>query len=138
MRNHTGIVADASTCRRHCESKHAVNPTHFWKRDARSLPAQGKYRNWCKKTGFESKLAGDIAARKLKLEQSQRTIDSYLVEKNFPDGTASYSDDLFQQAAIEWLVATDQVSLDMHFGLAMVLLMLCSRLTRLNIRSSRK
>ena len=29
IRNHTGIVADPSTCRRHCESKHAVIITLF-------------------------------------------------------------------------------------------------------------
>ncbi|KAH9159939.1 hypothetical protein EDB89DRAFT_1857309, partial [Lactarius sanguifluus] len=84
------IVADASTCRRHCESKHA-----------------GKYRNWCKKVGFESKLAGDVAARKLKAEQSQCTIDSHLVEKKSAN-QVTYSDNLFRQVAIEWLVATDQ------------------------------
>ncbi|KAH9969346.1 hypothetical protein BJV74DRAFT_889793 [Russula compacta] len=70
--NHTGIVADPSTCRQHCELKHA-----------------GKYRNWCKKAGFELKLAGDVAAWKLKAKQSQWTIDGHL-------------------ASIEWLVATDQ------------------------------
>jgi hypothetical protein len=98
-----------------------VNPIYFSKRDSRSLPAQGKYRNWCKKVGFESKLAGDVAARKLKQEQLQRTIDSYLAEKTLPDRTVSYSDELFQQAAIEWLVATDQVRLGTH----LILLWFC-------------
>jgi hypothetical protein len=73
--------------------------------------SQGKYRNWCKKAGFESKLAGDVAARKLKAEQSQQTIDGHLVEKKSADRTVYYSDKVFRQAAIEWLIATDQVSL---------------------------
>ncbi|KAF8476568.1 hypothetical protein DFH94DRAFT_634910, partial [Russula ochroleuca] len=85
------IVADASTCRRHCGSRHA-----------------GKYRDWCQKAGFESKLAGDVIARKLKAGQSQRTIDSYLVEKKSTNKPVAYSDRLFLQAAVEWLVATDQ------------------------------
>ncbi|KAH9983971.1 hypothetical protein BJV77DRAFT_953457, partial [Russula vinacea] len=85
------IVAEVSTCRRHCGSKHA-----------------GKYRNWCKKPGFESKLPGDVIARKLKPEQSQRTIDGYLVEKKSTDGSVAHSDRLFQQAVVGRLVATDQ------------------------------
>ncbi|KAI0249256.1 hypothetical protein BJV78DRAFT_1129912, partial [Lactifluus subvellereus] len=85
------IVADATTCRRHCESKHP-----------------GKYRNWCNKVGFKSKLPGDIAARKLKATETQRTLDGLLVEKKLADRTVPYSDELFRQAVIEWLVATDQ------------------------------
>ena len=72
---------------------------------------QGKYRNWCKKAGFKSKLAEDVAARKLKAEQSQRTIDGHLVEKKLTDRIVTYSDKLFRQASIEWLAATNQVSL---------------------------
>ena len=72
---------------------------------------QGKYRNWCKKAGFELKLTENMAARKLKAEQSQRTIDGHLVEKKLTDRIVTYSDKLFQQASIEWLAATNQVSL---------------------------
>ena len=78
---------------------------------------KGKYQNWCKKVGFESKLVGDVAARKLKAEQSQRTIDGHLVEKKMTDRTIAYSDKLFRQASIEWLVATDQVSLYYYLAL---------------------
>ena len=92
IRDHTGIVADASTCRCHCESKHAVTSTCFL---SLRLLTYNYCRNWCKKVGFESKLAGDVAARKLKAEQSQRTIDGHLVEKKLADRTVAYSDKLF-------------------------------------------
>jgi hypothetical protein len=59
------------------------------------INAQGKYRNWCKKAGFESKLAGDVAARKLKAEQSQQTINGHLVKKKLIDRIVPYSDKLF-------------------------------------------
>jgi hypothetical protein len=75
------------------------------------MNSQGKYQNWCKKAGFESKLAGDVAMQKLKAEQLQQMINGHLVEKKLADRIVSYSDKLFQQASIEWLVATNQVSL---------------------------
>jgi hypothetical protein len=78
---------------------------------AHSQSLQGKYRNWCEKAGFESKLAGDVAAQKLKAERSQSTIDGHLVEKKLAERHVAYSDKIFRQAAIEWLVATDQVRL---------------------------
>ena len=89
-----------------------------------------------KKPGFESKLPGDVIARKLKAEQSQRTIDDYLVEKKSTDGSVAYSDRLFQQAAVEWLVATDQVRRVLYFSLPTNTF--CSRLKHLSIRSLRK
>ena len=131
----TGIVAEVSTCRRHCGSKHAVSITYL-RNDSCSLPLQGKYRSWCKKTGFESKLPGDVIARNLKPEQSQRTIDGYLVEKKSTDGSVAYSDRLFQQAVVEWLVATDQVMRVLYFSLPTNTF--CSRLKHLSIRSLRK
>ncbi|KAH8996082.1 hypothetical protein EDB86DRAFT_2804095, partial [Lactarius hatsudake] len=79
------IVVDASTCQCHCKSKHT-----------------GKYQNWCKKVRFESKLAGDSKA-----EQLQCTIDTHLVEKKLAN-QVTYSDNLFWQVAIEWLVVMDQ------------------------------
>ena len=89
-----------------------------------------------KKPGFESKLLGDVIARKLKPEQSQRTIDDYLVEKKSTDGSVAYSDRLFQQAAVEWLVATDQVKRVLYFSLPTNTF--CSRLKHLSIRSLKK
>lgn len=72
---------------------------------------QGRYRKWCTQNGFQSKLAGDVAARKLKAQETQRTLDSHLVEKKLAERVVPYSDKLFRQASIEWLAATDQVRL---------------------------
>ena len=58
-----------------------------------------------KANGFTSKLPGDVAAEKKKAAQAQQTIDVHMTERIIP-----YSDQLFRKAAIEWLIATDQVS----------------------------
>jgi hypothetical protein len=70
---------------------------------------QGKYRTWAKGANFESKLPGDVTARKKKAEQAQRTLDANLVEKKLAKKVIPYSDQLFKTAPIQWLVATDQV-----------------------------
>ena len=70
---------------------------------------QGKYRTWAKDAKFESKLPGDVAARKKQVEQTQLTLDASLVEKKLTKKVVPYSDQLFKTAAIQWLVATDQV-----------------------------
>jgi hypothetical protein len=71
-------VADANTCRRHCESKHAQ-----LSRPLTHVHCRVNTENGCKKVSFVSKLAGDVATRKLKAEQSQRIIDGHLVERNW-------------------------------------------------------
>jgi hypothetical protein len=70
---------------------------------------QGRYRTWVKGTNFESKLPGDVTARKKKAVQAQQTLDADLVEKKLTKKVLPYSDQLFKTVAIEWLVATDQV-----------------------------
>ena len=56
-----------------------------------------------------SMLPGDVGARKKEREESQRTIDSHLTERKLADRVMPYSDKIFRKAAIEWLIATDQV-----------------------------
>ena len=53
-------------------------------------------------------LPGDIKARK---EHAQQRIKAHLTERKLDERVIPYSDKLFKQAAIEWLVATDQVRL---------------------------
>ncbi|KAJ7920998.1 hypothetical protein B0H13DRAFT_1564375, partial [Mycena leptocephala] len=48
--------------------------------------------------------AGEAAAAKAQLQQ--QSLDPHLKEK--PARSAPYMDDLFVEAAIEWLIATDQ------------------------------
>ena len=56
-----------------------------------------------------SKLPGDVKKRKEAAEEVTRTLDRDLREKKTSEWVAPYSDKLFHRAAIEWLVATDQV-----------------------------
>jgi hypothetical protein len=63
------------------------------------------------KVTFESKLPGDVADQKEAIQKSQQTIDSHLREKKLSEQVIPYSDKLFKQAAIEWLIAKDQVCL---------------------------
>src|ERR1700678_437774 len=71
---------------------------------------QGKYRNWAKGANFESKLPGNVKKRKEAAEHVTRTLDRDLTEKKISERLAPYTDKVFHRAAIEWLVATDQVS----------------------------
>ena len=71
---------------------------------------QGKYHNWAKSANFISKLPRDVKKRKAAAEEVTQTLDRDLREKKIPERAVIYSDKLFRRAAVEWLVATDQVS----------------------------
>jgi transposase InsO family protein len=49
-----------------------------------------------------------VKKRKAAAETATRTLDRDLRERKLSDRVLPYSDKLFRQAAIEWLVATDQ------------------------------
>ncbi|KAG1765407.1 hypothetical protein EDD22DRAFT_775068, partial [Suillus occidentalis] len=83
------LVNEISTLRRHAEAKFS-----------------GKYRKWAKEHSFESMLPGDVKARKQ--NAAQQNISAHLTERKLAERVVLYSDKLFKQAAIEWLVATDQ------------------------------
>ena len=70
---------------------------------------QGKYRKWAEDANYESRLPGDIKKRKAAVEHATRTLDRDLKEKKLKERVVPYSDKMFNRAAIEWLVATDQV-----------------------------
>lgn len=59
---------------------------------------------------FESRLPGDIKKRKAAVELVTRTLDRDLREKKVKEQVVPYSDKNFRQAAIQWLVSSDQVS----------------------------
>ena len=59
---------------------------------------------------YEFRLPGDIKKRKAAAELVTRTLDCELREKKPIERVIPYSDQAFHQAAIEWLVASDQVS----------------------------
>ncbi|KAJ7818590.1 hypothetical protein B0H14DRAFT_2373085, partial [Mycena olivaceomarginata] len=87
------IVAEPTTLRRHLESDH-----------------YNTYQRWAKKADFESALPGDRKARKAAATGPavQPTLDSHLKELPAKEVIIPYSDARFREAAIEWLVATDQ------------------------------
>ncbi|KAJ3011030.1 hypothetical protein NUW54_g2304 [Trametes sanguinea] len=86
------LVAEVTTLRRHLQALH-----------------EGRYRNWAEKNDFESMLPKDTKARRERAsEPTQGRLDEHLVEKPVRERTVRYTDDVFRQAALEWLVATDQ------------------------------
>lgn len=54
-------------------------------------------------------LPPDVIKRNEKAKSAQRTLDSHLVQEKLASRVLSYTDQRFRQAAIEWLIATDQV-----------------------------
>jgi len=71
---------------------------------------------WCSKNNFESKLPKAVKARKdakvAEDRSKQSSLDPHLEERR-KETFVPYSDSLFREAAIEWLIATDQVTLDL-------------------------
>ncbi|KAF8869629.1 hypothetical protein BD779DRAFT_1430607, partial [Infundibulicybe gibba] len=76
---------------------------------------KGPYHKWCKAENFLSMLPEDTRARKLELEgleknqkmQQTQVIDHFnAVEPG--EAPVFYSDELIKEAAVEWLIATDQ------------------------------
>lgn len=61
-----------------------------------------------------SKLPGDVKKRKDAAKEVVRTLDRHLTEKKVSERVVPFSDKLFLQTAIEWLIATDQVSHSIH------------------------
>ena len=75
---------------------------------------KARYISWCEKNDFESKLPKVVKARKAAQEAEDRSKQSslnlHLKERPTTETSIPYSDSLFREATIEWLIATDQVS----------------------------
>lgn len=68
------------------------------------------YQNWAEKDTFPSMLLKD--AEKCHQDakaNSQSCLDPHLVEKPHKERVIPYTDKIFHEAAVEWLVSTDQV-----------------------------
>jgi hypothetical protein len=82
---------------------------------SKSLPThnyfQAEYIAWAAANKFESMLPGDTKRRKaIKADtDAQQTLDPHLRELPVKERVHPYTDLVFRQAAIEWLVSTDQV-----------------------------
>ena len=59
---------------------------------------------------YESKLPGDVRERKVAAKLVTWTLDHDLQEKKLTERAVPYTDKTFCWAAIEWLVASNQVS----------------------------
>jgi len=83
------------------------------------LLTQGIYREWAEKNQFVSMLPKDVQERKDKVANAakQCRLDSHLEEIPAQERVAPYTDHLFREATIEWLVSTDQVSVHLIFEL---------------------
>ena len=58
----------------------------------------------------EVRLPGDIKKHKAAIELVTQTLDRNLQKKKIKERVVPYSDKNFRQAAIQWLVSSDQVS----------------------------
>jgi hypothetical protein len=71
------------------------------------------YQKWAEANHFLSMLPKDAEKRrKDALADNQSRLDPHLREKPQKEAIIPYSDERFRDAAIEWLVSTDQVSND--------------------------
>jgi hypothetical protein len=75
------------------------------------IGAQKTYRKWCEENDFESMLPEDAKARHAEVQSTARqsVVDDHFSIQKPEDKPKSYSDVLFEEAAIQWLVETDQV-----------------------------
>jgi hypothetical protein len=85
-----------------------------------------------------SKLPGDVIKRKAAAEEVTCTLDCDLKEKKLSEQIVPYSDKLFLRAAVEWLVATDQVRICPYDQFFCFMVFLHSQSEPLNILSSRR
>ncbi|KAN0113673.1 hypothetical protein V8E52_007472 [Russula decolorans] len=87
------LVADVTTCRRHMESYH-----------------KRAYLKWATENEFQSMLPKDAKNRRqATMKDTQQRLDPHLEEKPPRERVIPYTDDLFREAAIEWLVSNDQM-----------------------------
>ncbi|KZV95290.1 hypothetical protein EXIGLDRAFT_707554 [Exidia glandulosa HHB12029] len=99
------LVSDVTTLRRHMEAKH-----------------KDVYLTWCRKNDFESKLPRDVQRRKsaraaAEAKLVQTSLDNHLAEK---ERVVPYSHAAFKEAAMEWLLETDQSDVgNWHWGLTL-------------------
>ncbi|KAF5318361.1 hypothetical protein D9611_014218 [Ephemerocybe angulata] len=89
------LTAEVTTLRRYLEAHH-VRP----------------YDKWCERTGFTTMLPKAVRARKDAASNAaanaQQTLNGHLVPIQPAPNVVKYSDALFQQAAEEWLIMTNQ------------------------------
>jgi hypothetical protein len=80
--------------------------------------SQGKYHLWVKTVKFESKLPSDRKRLRAESEKQSQTLNHHLQEVKTPCAIP-YSDKSFREAAIQWLITTDQASVVQLYDLSL-------------------
>jgi hypothetical protein len=82
---------------------------------------QKTYRKWCQENNFQSMLPDDAKARRteqLETTTTQTAVNDHFSTQKPEDKPKSYSDVLFEEAAIQWLIETDQVRISVDSELS--------------------
>ena len=77
--------------------------------------SQGPYKKWAKLNNFVSMLPEDSKARRAQvLEENlqQTNVNDHFKPAPKEEKPEPFSDELFKQAAIDWLIETNQVGLE--------------------------
>jgi hypothetical protein len=74
------------------------------------LHIQGKYNEWCAKTGFTSKLPNAVKHAKIMATNGLLTDHFGPAAAKAENIVPPYFEEAFMHLAVEWMVATDQVS----------------------------
>ncbi|KIL55519.1 hypothetical protein M378DRAFT_55799, partial [Amanita muscaria Koide BX008] len=92
---------------------------------------KGLYRRWCKSTGFLSMIPEDAKARREEKDSKEQTqVDDHFQRVNPGDKPTPYSDELFKEGAIRWLIETDQPLAALEYPSFQNLVNIASRATR--------
>ncbi|KAK7686048.1 hypothetical protein QCA50_010860 [Cerrena zonata] len=90
----SSFIPEVTTLRRHMESRH-----------------KAIYYEWCRTNEFQSMLPRDVKARKEALRKDaerQQTLEGHLKVLPAKEHAIKYTEKHFREAAIEWLIGTDQ------------------------------
>ncbi|KAF8164679.1 hypothetical protein BJ912DRAFT_863619 [Pholiota molesta] len=87
------VLSDTSTMRRHLEFLHS-----------------SVYRKWAKENHFLSMLPKDSSARRVAEQEAlkQTSVNDHFTVQKPEDKPIAYSDEFFKEAALQWLIETDQ------------------------------
>lgn len=100
-----GKFRDCNACKRKKARKYWFTDEHSTLRRHMEASHEAEYTTWCKENDFESKLPKFLKAKKdaEAAKEQQSTLDDHL--QPMPE---AYSEEVFRQAVLEWLAATDQ------------------------------
>lgn len=95
---------------------------------------------WAKKNDFICKLPKEVARLKKEAEAKDRTkqssLDPHTVQVAPRENVIAYSDTLFCDAAIQWLVETNQVHITLLFFNVFALLIFCNSVSQSRLLST--